>query len=341
MIKCILLFSIRCDTHMIARQNVFIEEMVVGKNVDSDINSSHYRRHVMPKRTHKCPFCGASMWYDEKLAKSPKTKPIFGLCCLSGTVSLPPFNKYPDELFKFITSNTQETKNFLTAVRLYNSILSFASVSAKVDDKLLAATEGVYTYRINGSVHHKISNFLPLDPSNPTFSQIYIYDSDMQSTIRTGKYPQTILANILNKFQDYLNRYNPYVHIYQQLGMILRNDPSKELNIVLKANTSNDKTKNTPTSNEIAALIVENNDISQVSKRDIVIKSTQDSDQNPYKYINETLSMYDPLAYPLIHLFGEPGNKKFSTFKILSCNFQRLNFFSFFKFSQTLFYYRR
>ena len=162
------------DSYLIARQNVFRENMVTGQYVESNSSSLNYRRHVIPKINHKCSYCGALMWYDEKLINSPKSKPRFGLCCLSGTVSLPSFNKYPDELFNFITSNTQESKEFLTSVRFYNSILSFASVSATVDDKLLAATNGVYTYRINGSVYYKISNYLPSNKMSPTFSQIYI-----------------------------------------------------------------------------------------------------------------------------------------------------------------------
>jgi hypothetical protein len=91
----------------------------------------------------------------------------------------------------------------------------------------------------------------------------------MQSNIRTGMYPKAIHAKILNMFQDFLNRVNPYVKIFQQAGHTLRSEPNKEFNIVLKTNTSKDKTKNTPTVDEIASIIVDY-DHTQHSKRDIV-----------------------------------------------------------------------
>jgi hypothetical protein len=87
-----------------------------------------------------------------------------------------------------------------------------------VDESLLSANVGAYTYRINGSVHHHISKYYSNDSSLDKFSQIYFYDPDIQSSIRTGMYPKAISANILNKFQNYLNRLNPYVKIFQQAG---------------------------------------------------------------------------------------------------------------------------
>ncbi len=204
-------------------------------------------------------------------------------------------------------------------------------MSANVDEALLANTVGAYTYRINGSVHHCISKHFSSDPSQAKFSQIYFYDADMQSNIRTGMYPKAIHARILNMFQDFLNRVNPYVKIFQQAGHTLRSEPNKEFNIVLKSNTSKDKTKNTPTVDEIAAIIVDY-DQTQFSKRDIVLRkkkplanqqvptdstqteannieppSTSETRETDLQFINENTSIYDPLAYPLLHLYGEPG----------------------------------
>jgi ABC-type dipeptide/oligopeptide/nickel transport system ATPase component len=291
---------------MIARQNKFSEDIVTGDYVSNKKESPYYKRHVLPKRDKNCQYCGASMWLEEKLAKSSPTKPIFGLCCLSGTVSLPEFKEYPDELYKFITGNSKESKEFINAIRLYNSILAFTSVSCNVDESLLSATSGVYTFRINGTVHHKISNFMPEDKLKAKFGQIYIYDSDLQSLIRQQMFPKAIRASILNLFQDYLIRVNPYVHIYQQAGKTMQKDPSASLNIVLKSNTSKDKTKNLPTANEVAVLIVDNGE-TKFSKRDVVVSKLNPQNDYPLKFVNENLSMYDPLAYPLIHLFGEPG----------------------------------
>ena len=91
-----------------------------------------------------------------------------------------------------------------------------------------------------------------------------------------------------------------------QAGENLRKDPGEQLNIVLKANTTTDKTKNTPVADEIAVLMVDN-ELSLLNKRDIVISKKNPDNEHPIKFVNENLSMYDLFAFPLIHLFGEPG----------------------------------
>ena len=179
------------------------------------------------------------------------------MCCLQGCVSLPNVSLLPDPLMNLLTNNTNESKEFRKSIRLYNSIWAFTSVSANIDEKLLEATTGTFTYRINGAIHYKMSIFILDANHKPEFSQIYIYDSDMQSSIRTGMYPLAIKANILNIIQSLLNEANPYVKIYQQVGEMLRIDPSQELNIILKNITTKDKTLNKPTANEIAVLMIE------------------------------------------------------------------------------------
>jgi hypothetical protein len=121
-----------------------------------------------------------------------------------------------------------------------------------------------------------------------------------------GMFPNAIRAAILNSIQQLLQMNNPYVHVYMHAGETLRKEPSKEFNIVLKSNVKKDRTKNKPTSNEIAVLMVEN-DQGNISKRDVIIKKRNAQNEYHLQYINENLHFYDPLAYPLMHIFGESG----------------------------------
>ena len=276
--------------------------MIGGKYVNPNKDSPDFGRHLIPPRSTYCPFCKALMWLDEKLSSSSISNPKFGICCLQGAIDIPQLNQMPNEIFQIL----KDDKQFRSSIRLYNRILAFTSTSANVDDSLLAAKTGTYTYRINGAVHHKISSFIPQPNKYPKFSQIYIYDADMQSTFRTKMFPKTIKSNILNLLQKHLEINNPYVKIYMQAGENLRKDPGVQLNIVLKANTTKDKTKNTPVADEIAVLMVDN-ELSNLNKRDIVIKKKIPDNEHPLKFINENLSMYDSLAFPLIHKVSEPG----------------------------------
>ena len=85
----------------------------------------------------------------------------------------------------------------------------------------MSATKGIYTYRINGTIHHKLSkNLLNKDniPTDAGFSQICIYHPELQTDIISSKYSSLIKKEILNMIQEQLNIYNEYVKVYQQAG---------------------------------------------------------------------------------------------------------------------------
>ena len=48
----------------------------------------------------------------------------------------------------------------------------------------MSQTARVYTYRICGTVHHKIGDMLPKNNKKPVHSKIYIYDAKEQLEIR-------------------------------------------------------------------------------------------------------------------------------------------------------------
>ena len=175
--------------------------MVEGHNVSTLINDVNYARHRLQKRTHSCEFCAALIWLEERFACSSITKPKFGFCCHGGTIKIPLLSILPLQLQNIISQKNDEGKKIRSAIRLYNSILAFTSSSANIDKSLMSADTGIYTYRINGSVHHKISSFMPNDNFGPKFSQIYIYDSEMQSQLRSSMFTKGINSQILNIIQ--------------------------------------------------------------------------------------------------------------------------------------------
>ena len=100
------------------------------------------------------------MWDDEKLTTSKKGDTKFSICCSKGKISLPNLEPIQPYIFDLLTATTNVAKQFRSSIRLYNSLLAFTSASANVDQSLMCANSGVYTYRINGAVHHKISSFM-------------------------------------------------------------------------------------------------------------------------------------------------------------------------------------
>jgi hypothetical protein len=247
------------------------------------------------------------MWFVEKLVNSSKKNPRFSICCSNGSVKLDPIKPPDNYILNLISNNDKKSKEFRNQIRLYNSILAFTYMSCKVDEKLLTKDRGTYTLRINGSVHHNLSNFLP-EKNDHTFSHIYIMDPNCQLDRRNKLYPN-LDKDILKNLQEILHKNNPFVKLYRQVGERLKTEPATDIKIVLKNNYKKDKRYNVPTANEIAVLMID--DENKSNERDIVIEAKCEINQNNYSKkftrINEYFNIYDPLQYVLMFQHGDFG----------------------------------
>jgi len=136
---------------------------------------------VFQKRDIVCQFCEALMWSNERVkSTSKKNSILFRICCNSGRVQLPLTKVHP-KIYEYLTGNDLASYELRDKIRMYNSILSFTSVKANVDENLSNNKSGAFTYRINGAIHHCIGDLIPQDKSNPKFSQIYIFDQALQT----------------------------------------------------------------------------------------------------------------------------------------------------------------
>lgn len=271
-------------------------------NVVQDRTSPNYLRHVIETRSMRCSKCNALMWLSERLKSSSLKSPKFSLCCLSGSIKIPNVDPIPDKLRELLTGSDQKSEYFRTNIRMFNSILSFTSMNCKLDKELMKATTGVYTFRISGSIHHSISE--SMTTSSPKFSQIYILDGDAQIAHREQMFP-FVQANILRELQIMLAHENPYVQIYHQIGHQLKHEPNKQLKLVLKNNYKRDKRFNLPSANELAILMIDDENQENVH-RDIVLYSKSPNESRLIR-INETHSTYDPLHYVLLFPKGQQG----------------------------------
>ncbi|KAI9268289.1 hypothetical protein BDA99DRAFT_535800 [Phascolomyces articulosus] len=56
----------------------------------------------------------------------------------------------------YLTTNTPAAQRFRLKICAFNSASSFASMAVNLDRTLVNAEDGVYTFRINGVVHHRV-----------------------------------------------------------------------------------------------------------------------------------------------------------------------------------------
>ena len=93
------------------------------------------------------------------------------VCCADGTISLVS-NEVSQELYNLYTSRCEESIEFHKFVRTYNNSFAFTSFGVKYDKKLCENQQGIYTFRVQGQVHHYINELIPTN-SCPTYLQLY------------------------------------------------------------------------------------------------------------------------------------------------------------------------
>jgi hypothetical protein len=70
---------------------------------------------------------------------------------------LPSFLATPQEFEVFLTNKERSVVKFRDQIRMYNSVLAFTSLGAKVDESVTRGT-GPYSFRIQGELYHKIGS---------------------------------------------------------------------------------------------------------------------------------------------------------------------------------------
>ena len=258
-----------------------------------------------------CTHCGAINYACFSYQNDPKRF----WCCDGGSTVLPVLEDYPDLLKALLTETvptstgrlkrSPRSEAFHSSIRQYNNAFAFTSLGVNLDEKMIRATEGIYTFRIHGALYHRMG---PLDPApneKPGWAQLYLYDSrDERLNQRLDQYGGLEPA-ILGDIQDVLEQTNPYMQFYINNSQRLRDNTNLtiSLRIIDPAEQGKDPRRyNRPTVDEVAAIIP----IGEASTytREITLKRRSDG---VFERIPHTSQLYIPMMYPLLFVHGEDG----------------------------------
>jgi hypothetical protein len=224
-----------------------------------------------------------------------------GMCCGNGRYRLPAPNACPPELQQLLVGNDAQSRHFRSHIRAYNSALAFTSVGVNLDRNL--TPNGVYTYRIQGALYHRIGSLLPAAGEQPKFSQLYFHDTENETANRLavlGGLDETVL-NIL---QQILHSHNNILQTFKQAIQQMQGQPIADLKLVLRDDVGGDRRRyNRPTASEIAAIVPADELAGVERNRDIIISQHNGRLQR----ISEMHCAYDPLHYVLLFPTGELG----------------------------------
>mgnify|MGYP007126152886 CR=1 FL=1 len=174
---------------------------------------------------------------------------------------------------------------------------------SQLDTELANARSGVYTFRVNGVVHHSIASSMVPSCHDPGFAQIYICDSDQQVNIRTSL-NGGLDNHIIQQLQDMIFNVNPLARLYRRAAEQLQNVPDDDFVIALHSDRSPSRGHRgqflLPASGEIAAVVPT---YSSTAYRDIIIQRHGQG----LLHIDELHPLYDPLHYVLMFPRGEQG----------------------------------
>ncbi|KAF3399781.1 hypothetical protein F1880_008379 [Penicillium rolfsii] len=162
---------------------------------------------------HTCRFCKALLWLAERDKIHPRIN-------LYWPIQLKPIQPPPPYLRRLLTSNVPRAEEFRYRIRQHNSVFAFTSISYTPDRR----TVGEYRpFMVAGDLFHGVS---------PAFAQLWLLEdqqatSPIRSAIKPARGQQrpgacnsngnrsALSAAILAQLTDKLNRYNPFIGIYQ------------------------------------------------------------------------------------------------------------------------------
>jgi len=172
-------------------------------------------------------------------------------------------------------------------------------------DHSVAGQSGVYTFRIQGELVHRIGSLLPHIGELPRFAQIHILDSTatMQAEICMAHQYGMLNETTLLRLMSMLDEINPYFHNFRTARERLQTTNYISLHLKTVDIAQLDQRRyNQPTAAEVAVIMPGTGE-EQFDRREIVLQSRT----GPLKRISELHSAYLPLRYPLLHPHGEQG----------------------------------
>jgi hypothetical protein len=175
----------------------------------------------------------------------------------------------------------------------------------------------VYTYRIHGSVYHKIGSLQAAPNQTPKFAQIYFHDpklsvedaSQAELPTRMALFPD-LRTSLLDELQQLMRTHNPYVSIFEQTleRLAWADATNTQMKMFIKTNTA-DQTKRyaAPRDADELAVIMPGDGLDAEPGEEIYRDIQLRKHDGGLRYIYETHSAYDPLHYVLFFMEGAQG----------------------------------
>jgi hypothetical protein len=176
----------------------------------------------------------------------------------------------PQELEVLLTSKESSAVKFRNEIRMYNLVLAFTSFGAKIDE-LVTRGPGMYSFRIQGELYHKIGSLCPIEGQQPQFAQLYIHNTKCEHQNHHAVMP-SLNPTTLDWLLTMMYNTNHYVEVFKMArDMMATEGVPMDLKLRFIAFQTKDARRyNVPTVDEVAALMVGNGS-EAIDRRDVVL----------------------------------------------------------------------
>lgn len=163
-------------------------------------------------------------------------------------------------------------------------------------------------FRLNGNNYHSIGSLIPPYALRPTFSQLYIYDTKNEVSNRISSFEKKVGAtradpDNVKGLQMILNENNSRVKSFRTARDKFDDGTVREFNIwIINSRSSDGRIYNTPSSSEVAGIIVWDLSLSNC-ERDVIVHHQVRGLQR----ISDLHPSLMAMQYPLLFTYGEDG----------------------------------
>ncbi|XP_054092114.1 uncharacterized protein LOC128924166 [Zeugodacus cucurbitae] len=252
--------------------------------------------------TNICVHCKAKHFRSEKVRNG------FTTCCHGGKVKLQEL-RIPEFLKAVLENDLSSWRgHYLENIRQLNSSFAFASFEVKIAEP---TGRGPYCFRIHGSIYHRVGPLHADHPSESSYAQLFILDTDQATDIR-AQHNSNCDRYLLREIHEMLSNINPLANEYKHMAQVEREEEqrAREENrnarrISMLLFNSADRRYNLPNCSEIAAVFT-TEDGEPPGNRNLRIFSRK-SDMQNLLFVSTLHRLCDPLVYPLLFPYGESG----------------------------------
>ena len=221
-----------------------------------------------------------------------------------------PIPRVPDFLERVFENNLNSFRShYLENIRQINSSFAFASFEAKIVEP---PGRGPYCFRIHGSIYHRVGPLHANNDSNSLYAQLYILDTDQATDIRLQRNANCD-SSLMKCLHEMISTVNPLARQYKFMAQVEREEEQRarqanrvphKVSMIFFSSHAN-RRYNLPNCSEIAAVFT-TEDGEPPASRDLRVFSH--SSETQYCTTISTLHrLCDPLVYPLLFPYGEPG----------------------------------